>query len=427
MRIAVNPVSPDLAALADVVFTPDLRGSVDWLATHGYLAPSKAPDLDAIDWPVLGRGILWVFGLSVALAAFSHLRWAAKRAGVPLRIAMGWDSFLAPFFAGLVLFAAGMALGRRPAVGGHRLGSPGPAVCVADGARDPWDQARETSGPPVSRGRRRYMRRISEAVGWGIFLLVAGAFLLLKNLGVFGPWGEVAWAAFYTLAGLGFLIWFFTGTEHWWRAIPAFTLLGIGAGMLAAWRNVELGAWAPALVLLGMALGFWAILIVRKEHWWALVPAGVLTTVAVMLGLWSRLDPLGRLAVLLTGIGLMFLLLYVMRYDEHDARWAAVPAGALLLLGAVTLVTALPLPAVVKDWWPILLVIGGALLIILGLARRKSEPVTNLPHAGRLRKPAARTGCGRRHRSAAGGCPAVEAANNARARFTPIVCARRQR
>ncbi len=226
------------------------------------------------------------------------------------------------------------------------------------------------------------MRRISEAVGWGIFLLVAGAFLLLKNLGVFGPWGEVAWAAFYTLAGLGFLIWFFTGTEHWWRAIPAFTLLGIGAGMLAAWRNVELGAWGPALVLLGLALGFWAILIVRKEHWWALVPAGVLTTVAVMLGLWSRLDPLGRLAVLLTGIGLMFLLLYVMRYDEHDARWAAVPAGALLLLGAVTLVTALPLPAVVKDWWPILLVIGGALLIILGLARRKSEPVTNLPTPG---------------------------------------------
>jgi hypothetical protein len=41
----------------------------------------------------------------------SHVRWAAKRAGVPLRIAIGWDSFLGPFFAGLVLFAAGMAWG----------------------------------------------------------------------------------------------------------------------------------------------------------------------------------------------------------------------------------------------------------------------------------------------------------------------------
>ncbi|MGE5603702.1 MAG: hypothetical protein ACM30E_11665 [Nitrososphaerales archaeon] len=69
--------------------------------------------MDAIDWPALARGVLWVFGLSVSLAALSHVRWAAKRSGVPLRIAVGWDSFLAPFFAGLVLFAAGMAWGAR--------------------------------------------------------------------------------------------------------------------------------------------------------------------------------------------------------------------------------------------------------------------------------------------------------------------------
>jgi hypothetical protein len=225
------------------------------------------------------------------------------------------------------------------------------------------------------------MKRVSEAVGWGIFLLLAGVFLLLKNLEVFGSWGDLAWAVLFALAGLIFLVWFFTGTQHWWRAIPAFTLLGIGAGMILAWRNIELGGWAPSLVLFGMALGFWAILFVRKEHWWALVPAGVLTTVAVLLGLWPRLDAEGRLAVLFVGIGLMFLLLYIMRYDEHDARWAAVPAGALLLLGVVTLVSALPLPTVVAQWWPVLLVVGGALLVILGLARRKAEPVTALPPA----------------------------------------------
>lgn len=219
------------------------------------------------------------------------------------------------------------------------------------------------------------MKRLSEAVGWGIFLLLAGVFLLLDNLEVLGPWGALAWALIYALAGLGFLVWFFTGTQHWWRAIPAFTLLGIGAGLLLAWRNVDLGGWAPSLILFGMALGFWAILIVRKEHWWALVPAGVLTTVAVLFGLWGQLAPEGRLAVLLVGIGLMFLLLYVIRYDEHDARWAAVPAGALLLLGIVTLVDALPLPTVVENWWPILMVVGGALLVILGLARRKPEAV----------------------------------------------------
>lgn len=64
-----------------------------------------------MDWPALFRGALWVAGLSIALAALSHLRWVAQRNAVPLRIAVSWDSFLAPFLAGLTLFAAGMAWG----------------------------------------------------------------------------------------------------------------------------------------------------------------------------------------------------------------------------------------------------------------------------------------------------------------------------
>lgn len=68
-----------------------------------------------MDWPALWRGALWILGLSVALAAFSHARWAAKQQGVSLRIAVNWDSFLAPFFAGLTLFAVGMAFGARAA------------------------------------------------------------------------------------------------------------------------------------------------------------------------------------------------------------------------------------------------------------------------------------------------------------------------
>lgn len=219
------------------------------------------------------------------------------------------------------------------------------------------------------------MKRVTEAVGWGSFLFVAGVFLLLKNLGVFREWGELIWGALFAVAGLGFLIWFIFGPAHWWRAIPAFTLLGIGGGIIMSWRNIELGAWSAALVLFGMALGFWAILLVRREHWWSLVPAGVLTTVGVLLGLWDQLSQMGRLAILFTGIGVMFLLLYAIRYDEHDARWASVPAGALLLLGVVTLINALSLPAWLVSWWPIALVIGGLLLVILGFAARRPAPL----------------------------------------------------
>ncbi len=67
--------------------------------------------MDAMDWPLLARGALWVFGLALSLAAFSHARWTAKRDGVALRKALSWDAFLAPFCAGLTLFAISLAWG----------------------------------------------------------------------------------------------------------------------------------------------------------------------------------------------------------------------------------------------------------------------------------------------------------------------------
>lgn len=42
VRIAVNPVAPELAARADAVFTPDLRGAVAWLRARGHLPAEDA-------------------------------------------------------------------------------------------------------------------------------------------------------------------------------------------------------------------------------------------------------------------------------------------------------------------------------------------------------------------------------------------------
>lgn len=220
------------------------------------------------------------------------------------------------------------------------------------------------------------MKRFAESLGWALFLLLAGVFLILKNLQVFGQWGELIWGGLFAAAGLGFLIWFIVGLQRWWRAIPAFTLLSIGAMIILRWRGIQLGDWVTSLVLFGMALGFWAVLLVRSEHWWAAIPAGVLTVLGVLLGLWTRLSDTGRLGVLYAGIGLVFVLLYAVRFGQRDTRWAAIPAGALLLLGLVTLMEALKLPEVMAQWWPVLLLVGGLGVLIgaLGL-RRTAAPV----------------------------------------------------
>ncbi len=221
------------------------------------------------------------------------------------------------------------------------------------------------------------MKRFGEFLGWAISLLLAGVFLILKNLQVFGEWGDLIWGGLFAAAGLGFLIWFFFGVQRWWRAIPAFTLLSIGATIILRWRGIQLGDWVTSLVLFGMALGFWAVLLVRGEHWWATIPAGVLTVLGVLLGLWTRLSDAGRLGVLYAGVGLVFALLYAVRFGQRDTRWAAVPAGALLLLGLVTLMDALTLPAMVAQWWPVLLLVTGLGLLLGGLGLRggASAPV----------------------------------------------------
>lgn len=211
------------------------------------------------------------------------------------------------------------------------------------------------------------MRRPGQSFWWAIFLVVAGIFLLLKGLEVFGPWGEPIWGGLYAVTGLGFLIWFLAGMQRWWRAIPGFTLLGIGTVNLLAWRGVDLGDWRGALVVLSIALGFWAVLISHPDNWWAEMPAGLLTVIGLLNGLQTliSLNEVAWLALFLAGAGLVFFLLSVVRFGQHDTRWAAIPAAALLLMGIVVAFDELKAAPFIKQGWPALLVVAGVALLIL--------------------------------------------------------------
>ena len=67
--------------------------------------------MQSFDWLTLARGALWVSGLGLALAAWSHASWWASIHRLPLREALGRDAFIAPFDFGVALFATAMAWG----------------------------------------------------------------------------------------------------------------------------------------------------------------------------------------------------------------------------------------------------------------------------------------------------------------------------
>jgi len=67
--------------------------------------------MSLIDWPSLVRNALWVLGLSIVLAAWSHMSWLAARRRVRAWRAVEWPVFVVPAVAGLAVFATSLAWG----------------------------------------------------------------------------------------------------------------------------------------------------------------------------------------------------------------------------------------------------------------------------------------------------------------------------
>ena len=67
--------------------------------------------MNLIDWPDVLRNTLWIMGLSLALAAWSHTSWWAGVHGQRVRAAVARPSFEVPFSAGMLLFLASLAWG----------------------------------------------------------------------------------------------------------------------------------------------------------------------------------------------------------------------------------------------------------------------------------------------------------------------------
>ncbi|MCU0502200.1 MAG: hypothetical protein MUC51_10620 [Anaerolineae bacterium] len=215
------------------------------------------------------------------------------------------------------------------------------------------------------------MKIRTHRLAWAVFLLLAGAFLLLNNLKVFREFGDGLWGGLFAVVGLGFLIWFLIDRQRTWRAIAGFPLLTIGVLLLLDWRGINLGVWQAALVLFGVALGFWTVLLSGEDTWWALIPAGVLTLMGVLIGFQARLSEAAWLAIFFLGLGVVFGLLYLLRLGQQDTAWAGVPAAAFLLIGVVTLVGASNVTGLIAQWWPILLLVAGVIMLILALQRPK--------------------------------------------------------
>jgi hypothetical protein len=205
----------------------------------------------------------------------------------------------------------------------------------------------------------------------GISLVLIGVLLGLQQFGILAGGFEDAFFALAFGAGVVvFAIIFFQDRRLWWAALVAFILAGLTSQFVLdlLFPTVSDG-WGGPIFLAFLATGFLIVFLLNRTFWWAIIPSGVLYSVALTAAvdevpLNIGIDSAG---VMFIGMGVTFLVLYFMPIAGDRQTWAIYPAIPLLVLGAVTGFGNDGLWDII---WPSMLIVGG-LYYLFGAFRSK--------------------------------------------------------
>jgi hypothetical protein len=205
--------------------------------------------------------------------------------------------------------------------------------------------------------------------------LALAAFLLLIQLDILAP--VLIAPLIISLVGLPFVAVFLLDRSRWWALIPGYVLFSVALLVLVQGLNWMSGAWLPSFILGTIALPFIVVFLINRENWWALIPAYVLVSLALMLSLISSgilADSLVAVYVLLS-IALPFFVVYVI---DRRQWWALIPGGINALIGLSILVAA---ESLFQYLIPIILMLAGVLLLVRvfrpGSDRSNPEPAAS--------------------------------------------------
>ena len=213
------------------------------------------------------------------------------------------------------------------------------------------------------------MKRLPVQVVLGALVLAAGVLLLLESLGVIVT--PVLWALVLVCAGATFGFVFFAERRSWWPAIPSAALIGAAIVTLMDLDPRGLGQWTAVAMLGVLSLGFWAIYLRDRRHWWALIPGGILLTLSIVTALAATIGGAGTGVTFLLGAALTFVLVAVLPGGATPRWWAWIPAGVLALAAVAVLASVAEWFALVNVLWPIAVIGAGAFLIGRAVRRRR--------------------------------------------------------
>lgn len=200
----------------------------------------------------------------------------------------------------------------------------------------------------------------------GGLLVLVGIAALFDSLNIL-PFGGLLWGSLFGLGGLAFILYMIQNKEAWWAIIPGVVLLGLAIIILVSsiFPNFE-GGIGGFILFACISLAFWIVYSMNHKFWWAIIPGGVLASLAITV-LVDNFTTFNGGGFFLLGIALTFLLLTILPGLEGNRQWPYIPAGILFVVSLFAFMDDFNLSSVI---WAVVLIAFGGFLVVRSLLQK---------------------------------------------------------
>jgi len=199
-------------------------------------------------------------------------------------------------------------------------------------------------------------------------LIPAGAMLFFGFMMFIVDNGHDEWIGtlFLFMIALSFFAVYLNDRTRQWALLVAYILFVLSIAPAMASFGGDVPAYFGSIFLLAVAIPFFIVYFRSSEkNWWAIIPAGVMTTLAIIatLGIagWIRDTQTGGIsnAILMGGLAATFAVIWL----RHAKPWAKVVTIVLAVLGVASIFFA----SYGEFFWPVAFILLGAYLLYIGM------------------------------------------------------------
>jgi hypothetical protein len=185
----------------------------------------------------------------------------------------------------------------------------------------------------------------------GPVLIGVGILVLIFNSNLLGALPSLIWLSL--LFAVGVALWMVGALPHWVR------ITGVAA--LYVFAMATSGDLAGVAALGFPALAFGVVYLVRPQrNWWAIIPGGVLASLALLVLFEGIFPRWGGEAVMFLGFAATFTTLYLLPTQRGGQRWALYPA-----IGWIVITVLANDPSGDSGFFLPLILIGAGAMILL--------------------------------------------------------------